>query len=262
MPITFADIFKYHNKNELFLKKYKAASKIAINYNKCDISYSYIMLKLFNKIDEASFKMLLNNKNFDFLSDPQFEWNDRISCNHVPMFFCNAYYQNKFNLTIGDYDDTIITDYLHMCIVMKKKINLKYSYLRLCNEHDALAVEFRNKFVKTIKIPKTSKFNILKERLPSSYERITTKKRLIQEGVYQRNCVASYDDKINANRCAVYSYFYKGQRVTFEVAYRNQKYFIIQAMFKGNKPIDVNEILRIDALINQQETAVNSIKGG
>lgn len=52
-------------------------------------------------------------------------------------------------------------------------------------------------------VPKNSRFKDLK--LPSEFEYITTKKRLVKETAVQHHCVWSYTNSINKDRCAIYS---------------------------------------------------------
>ncbi|APU87368.1 putative Cpp50 domain protein (plasmid) [Clostridium botulinum] len=57
----------------------------------------------------------------------------------------------------------------------------------------------------------------LKLKLPKEYKLIKTKKSLIEEAVLNRNCVASYDDKINKGKSVIYTRIYKNKRYTIEI---------------------------------------------
>lgn len=64
--------------------------------------------------------------------------------------------------------------------------------------------------------------------MPDDFEKMTTKKRIVQEGIWQKNCVVSYIADINADRCAIYSFVYDGKRYTVEFRKEDGHYYIRQ----------------------------------
>ena len=57
---------------------------------------------------------------------------------------------------------------------------------------------------------------------------IKSRKRLISEAVVQHNCVWSYADDINRDKCAIYSLVYNEVRYTIEFRYQENKYEAVQ----------------------------------
>jgi len=76
--------------------------------------------------------------------------------------------------------------------------------------------------MKPIKVKENSKFNTLK--LPKKYKRITTTRRLVQEGTWQKHCVTTYDEEINKDKCAIYSLLEDGNRYTIEIRKHRNKF--------------------------------------
>lgn len=140
---------------------------------------------------------------------------------------------NLFPAEYRDYALTmdIVYDYLRMCKLLKKKINLCFlSGKKIKEEHDRLSAEYTYKHTPTIKIPRDTKFKDLDKCLPDSFEKITTKRRIVQEGTQMHHCVASYASLINKDGCAIYSFLYEGKRYTveFRKAANAKRYYIRQ----------------------------------
>lgn len=249
LPLALNDIQTYHSKKEMFINEYKRASQINVNYNKRTLNNSYYLIKISNYVDEKSFKQLMNMKDFSFFEDNQ---------KNMQRNFCIQFYKHKFNISnldedIDDIDNLTITisDYITLVRELKLKVNLTLTEKSIVKEHDYLVRNFQNKQCKKTTVPKDSKFNVVDKFLPKEFERITTKKRLILEGTIQHHCVSIYSELINKDKCAIYSYILKDERVTIEIRKRRNKFYVRQAMKKFNIPVDKEEVQKITDILNK-----------
>lgn len=210
-PIPLDLIWESHTKKQLFEKKDKVILYNSIN--RYSTYSAYLLSKAFKYIDPKEFSKL------KILNDEKIN-----KCNSINSLFYKFYKETLQTNNNDDYnyDNYYIEDYCSMVIKMKKKFNMKMkSIKRLIEEHNKLSLEYKIKFVKTIKIPKDSIFKKLK--LPPKYKLIKTKKALIEEGILNDNCVASYDTKINKGQCAIYTTFYENKRYTIEIKAKKKK---------------------------------------
>ena len=211
-PIKISDAIKYSgNLNMLMQSVYKTAN--FVNWNRCNLIYCYSLMKIRNKITSQSWDYLQNGLN-DLSHDKPFNivryLEERIQKSDMDVYF-------------------IVSDYVAMCRQMKRKINLLYtSESKLRDAHDELAVKYREKYTPVIKIPKGSKFLKLRKILLEEFEWIKTRKRICKEGEVQHNCVASYADDVNKDRCAIYSLVRDGNRYTIEFQKYENRYTINQ----------------------------------
>jgi hypothetical protein len=133
-------------------------------------------------------------------------------------------------LAIPEHDGNtrqMISDYVSMAIDGKERIDLlagKKTYSRL---HDEIMVKNRVKQSKTkLAIPRTE---LSKLKLPSEFVRITTMKALIEEGVRNHNCVASYAQQINKGKCLIYAFDSpNGEHCTLEIGMKSGRFCILQ----------------------------------
>lgn len=236
-PVQFSTIWESKNKKQLIQNKNK---KILYNQiNKHSILYAYLMGAACKYVDENEFQKLW------ILSDE-----DVKGCTSVDQLFAVFYYNKLKNYCeIDDEYKDYIEDYCHMVVKMRKKFNLKMTSInKLIDEHDLLSIIYMSKSVKRIKIPKNSPF--FKLKLPEEYKLIKTKKELVQEAILNKNCVATYDTKINRGKCAIYSIIYLGKRYTIEITYVNNRgrysFHINQLYGKKNSiaPKELHEELR------------------
>ena len=120
--------------------------------------------------------------------------------------FLNEKETDELELTNYAY---VISDYVSMCRQTKSKVKIDiHSVGQLQNLHDDRTFNKRNyrKATKEVKVPKNSVFLPLREILPSEFEWITTRKRLILETELQHHCVWSYASMITADKSAIYSF--------------------------------------------------------
>lgn len=117
------------------------------------------------------------------------------------------------------------------------KASLRYKSMRRINEeHDKLILQSRIKDICFKKVKDNSQFKHLNELLPDEFEWIKTGKRLAQEAIEQKHCVASYDWKIARDKCAIYSFIYKdNKRYTVEFIKRKNEYALNQVFGKFNE---------------------------
>lgn len=227
-PITLKEINSHHNLDELMKHKYKHAD--FVNWNKCNIAWGYLLMKLFPQVTTESRNMLLNMK-YDYLSDDPMDKNvqsfmydfilDRLDPSSYPVV--NGKKINREHMFI------IVCDYVRSCKTTKRKVNLCFtSGKKLAEAHDDMQVIIRSKYTPKIKIKSNSKFNNLRKLLPDDFEQIKTKRRIVEEGVKMHHCVASYASLVNSDTCAIYSLVYEDKRYTIEFRSNKKKYVIRQ----------------------------------
>lgn len=196
LSASFNEIAEYHNWKEFFKKKYKDAAVVPINFNKYSPDLSYILIKAYRKVNEISRPNLVQMRIPNYICSVS---NEKLA---IKIFLSEVIYnQIKTN------SKTLVKDYIDMCIMCKEKINIRFrSKKKLQEAHDKISQKYYAKHTPLVKIPKNSKFKELRKILPSEFEYIKTRKRLIEETAIQHHCVWSYADKINRDNCAIYSY--------------------------------------------------------
>lgn len=241
LPIKINDIVKCHNKREL-IKLYLKNENIPKIINKFSLLKGYLLIKGSRYIEENEFQKLYILKDLEFI-----QWHMSIKESVIGLL--TLYYEKILGVKDDEYYEDkvyIITDYIRMKLMSDDKIlNLKIkSYRRLLEEHDKLAIKLRYKETKTIKIPKDSKFKNLK--LSNDFEEIKTRKRIIEESVKQNNCVWSYAEDINKDKCRIYSTMYKGKRYTLEIRKRKNKFILVQlrGVCNSSAPIELHEKIK------------------
>lgn len=96
-------------------------------------------------------------------------------------------------------------------------------------------------------------FNYLKKEL-NDVEMIENEKRLLLEGILQKNCTYSYFETIDYGKCALFSIEEDGKRYTFEIiADENNKLCLNQCRKSCNKTDEETEKLseRINAIVDE-----------
>lgn len=128
-----------------------------------------------------------------------------------------------------------ILDAVTASIAIRRKISIStMSARRIMEWHDEVNNIRKTRDYDTVKIPKNSRYKKLK--MPDSCVRLTTRRQFIEEGEFQHNCVASYIDNVNEDKCSIWSMRKSdGSRNTIEIRIRksmeNPKgYFYIQQM--------------------------------
>lgn len=209
IPIRLELLWNGYSKQEILQKQCNLSLPKSIN--KYTLKTGYLVVKSFKYVKENEWQKLLHI--------PGEEYGP---CDNINGIFY-VYYHKIFNFNSdSDELENILNDYITMTIKMKKTFNMKMtSVARLIDEHNKLAIAYRCKYTKNITIPKNSIFNKLK--LPKEWQRIKTKQALVEESILNNNCVASYDDKINRDKCAIFTRMYEGKRYTIEIIYKKYK---------------------------------------
>ena len=234
--IKVNDIWKCNTKLEL-LNLYFKNAKIPKSFNKLRLQTGYMILKVNKYVNEKEIQKL-------YILDDKIDFEYKVSMKEQIVKFLALYYKTVLNYSEDDI--FYICDYVRMAIYYSKskKVNLKIkSIKRIYEEHDKITKEMYEKETPTIKIKKDSKFKNLK--LSEEFEKITTKKRLIQETRQQKHCVWSYGKEINNDNCMIYSTIFNRKRYTLEIRKKRNKYILAQIQgFKNSEaPQDLINIV-------------------
>lgn len=295
IPLSVNECIMYHNRAELIKAKYKTASNINIDWNKRNLNLSYLYIKSLPYIDDKGKEKLKQIKDIDFniIKKSRHSYKSK-----VKDFLSYVIYKNiQDNLIVNTEDEIakelsilpdviddekeslaiyeenlneteyLCYDYVNMLMFNtarknreKIKLNIK-SINEIRNKHDNVTTYTNiNKETHSVKIKKDSVFNELRNILPSTFEWIKTRKRLILETKIQHHCVWSYADKITNDNCAIYSYVDKDgsksidgtpKRYTIEFGFNKNtcQYYVIQTQGRydsvnaSNMEKYINEIL-------------------
>lgn len=229
-PITLNDLLKYHNRRE-YLARYGADNYKQVNWNKVNIHKAYYILKSLRYVIFEDENRLISYAYSDFT--PTRFYGGRIK-NQIAAFLCDLIYYRLCNdkaFIVDVYEgiettlypeevqeeveDTkprikrLIEDTLTMKFTAKEKMKISIrSYSELQNIHDKISqkIDYEEK-TGSVNVSSSSVFNELNKILPSNFEWIKTRKRLIDETRIQHHCVWSYAHKISSDKCAIYSYY-------------------------------------------------------
>lgn len=295
IPLSVNECIMYHNRAELIKAKYKTASNINIDWNKRNLNLSYLYIKSLPYIDDKGKEKLKQIKDIDFniIKKSRHSYKSK-----VKDFLSYVIYKNiQDNLIVNTEDEIakelsilpdviddekeslaiyeenldeteyLCYDYVNMLMFNtarknreKIKLNIK-SINEIRNKHDNVTTYTNiDKETHSVKIKKDSIFNELRNILPSTFEWIKTRKRLILETKIQHHCVWSYADKITNDNCAIYSYVDKDgsksidgtpKRYTIEFGFNKNtcQYYVIQTQGRydsvnaSNMEKYINEIL-------------------
>lgn len=274
IPLSVNECIMYHNRAELIKAKYKTASNINIDWNKRNLNLSYLYIKSLPYIDDKGKEILKQIKDIDFniIKNSRHNYKGK-----VKDFLSYVIYKNiQDNLVVDkeneitkelsilpdviddekeslaiyeenlDETEYLCYDYVNMLMFNtarknreKIKLNIK-SVNEIRNKHDNVTTYTNiDRETHPVKIKKDSVFNELRNILPSNFEWIKTRKRLILETKIQHHCVWSYADKITNDNCAIYSYVDKDgsksidgipKRYTIEFGFNENtcQYYVIQ----------------------------------
>lgn len=251
VPIKLELLWDSHSKHELLEKQSKSILPKSIN--RYSVKTGYLLAKSFKYVDDDERQKLLQIQKEEL--DSSYSINNIFFSYYKKLLRCddNDYYDDDDYLEVK----SLIEDYINMVIKLKRQFNLKMkSISRLIDEHNKLAIIYRSKYVKKIVIPKDSIFNKL--NLPEEFQRIKTKKALIEESIINENCVASYDDRINRDRCAIFTRTYKNKKYTIEIIQKKQKgkyKFYVNQIYGRKNSIAPEELQReLDCLIEKENS--------
>ena len=254
-PVRVKDALKTKNKNHMMTTAYAHADFINWNNPENDMYLNYLAMRTFSWINDNSRSVLL-----DYVKNCSKSDKEKYSGLQSRSQLLVDVLWSRVKRDDGQYWETgcrdgkvyfadesqakiVINDYVRMSRILHKKVNLKFTSAKKIKEtHDDLMVRVKNKHTPKITIPKNSKFKELRKILPKEFEWITTKQRIIKEGIDMHHCVATYADSVNKDQCAIYSFLYFDQnRYTIEFRKRKGEYYIEQIQSRCDRgcPKDV-----------------------
>jgi hypothetical protein len=122
--------------------------------------------------------------------------------NHNKLFLTNIE-----NLKRDFINNEFFEDSVRLAGILDKKINCSWSVRRLKEEHDKWSKEHRE-ITYRINTRRTVPLNVHKNFVEFGkiygYELLDTNVKLIDEGIKQNHCVASYINKVNNGWCGIY----------------------------------------------------------
>ncbi|MBZ7978526.1 MULTISPECIES: PcfJ domain-containing protein [unclassified Campylobacter] len=234
------------NKQELLKLKYpnKNIPKVV---NKIDLAKSKALFNLEKYLSATHYKRVWHNVlklNYDDYGNYSKE---RILSNY--MFKFNDF-KIDLNYSLDDFR-ILLSDYIKLSISLKRPINLDItSVKRLKSLHDDLVVEYDYKIAKKNKMVIKKDNPFLKLKLPDNFKMIKTNFDLIQEGRRNKNCVASYIDKINSEKCGIFTLDYKYKHYTIEIIKYRNKYYINQIKTFANEEASKEVVEYVKAYLN------------
>ena len=240
IPIMFNDLFQYNNKADLLKGNYRDASDL-INYNRLNINLSYMIIKTKKFVTKDSIGSLQNIRDISLVKDNFVPFVSGKKIKYPVAKFIANYFKRK-----GYKHENEILDYFKWCTEDHRCINLNHSEARLMDEHDHYLVnaDFKEIYNKTenIKLPAKSKFNIIYKYMPKEFERIKTRKRISSEAAVQSNCVWTYANDINKDRCCILSFYDEdalyddeSRRYTIEIQRRKTGFCAVQVKSSHNR---------------------------
>ncbi len=263
MPLQFRELKGMTGIRNLCETKY--IRDIPVNWNKGDFDINYLTYKSYLYIVVEDRNILLNECRH--MSDPAsvsafHKFVDSYSLRNVryvilfPLYIIyqkldrKSFWKDADGNMVSEHDVLVsVIDYLHLLLELKRKIPLRFrSAKKLKAAHDEASVAYAEKTdgIPLIKIPKNSKFDMLRKILPESFEWITTRKRIILEGRNMHHCVTSYANKVNKDLCAIYSFVYPETEKRYTVEFVQRKdgtYYMnqIQSMCDRGAPDEVKQ---------------------
>lgn len=128
----------------------------------------------------------------------------------------------------------LLQDVVKLCDILNEKFKISWSTKRLTQFHDDLVERFnllKMSYLENRELVISPKHLKLAELQNSKIELITQSKRLLEEGINLSHCVGSYQSKIDAGLCAIYSILWNDERFTIEMNELN----ILQCRGANNK---------------------------
>ena len=174
-----------------------------------DYSYQFLGHVLYKKILNSEIKMISNKRLEEIKEKYRSELAEELHTEVLSDEYEKWLVERVESELPGDNIKTTVSDYISMCRQSKIKVCLDVRSVRkLGILHDRIATnpnDYR-KNTGEVKVPKKSRFNLLRDILPAEFEWIKTRKRLILETELQHHCVWSYAESITKDICAIYSF--------------------------------------------------------
>lgn len=247
LPIAFESLENCFNKKQLL--EYHLNSKLEKNVNKYPLAYFYYVFKLKKYLDEKDITKLLNlnnEKKEEILSYLDSKSNSK-ETDRLKYFLFKYCFIN-----FEEFKETgIFIDYFNFHKKLKRKINLNFKSIKgFFKKHDELFLEVMKKQRKTKMIIKKEN-PFLQLKLPKKYHMIDTYPKLLLEGNRNKNCVATYLNDINNERCIIYNAVHNNKHFTLEILRtKNNEFYLkqIKGFVNSEAPNDlvyeINELLK------------------
>lgn len=245
-PFKFSSLENFINKKELFVKKYPKENFLNAT-NKSTLSASYLVLKTKKHIPQSHYQEIIN---FILRTSP------KISTNHQASLLVGKILKSYLCFKIQSDEKSknqIIYDYVNMALEQGENVNLKIkSFKRIKAEHDRLMLNIELERAPEVRLNKDNPF--LRLKLPSDIKMLTTKQEMVEEGVINHNCVASYIENVNANRCFICSLRRDNERYTIEIRRSKNKFCLAQIKGFSNSeaPSEIIEYVNSAILANNK----------
>jgi hypothetical protein len=261
-PIKISDVFKYHNKHDYLCAKFKKMF-VPKSVNKASIEAGFYTLKAAKMLSENMRAKLISTMlgevfPFDKYTDETLRVSEIFKKYYRVMLMDDDFVFHSKPREINTFMK-IIDDYVGFLFSYKITPPLTIKTRRgLIKRHDELAKRNRQEQAANLCVPKKSVFNKLK--LPPEYERIKDGERLIREGEMNNNCVASYSEYINKDKCAIYSLVADGKRYTIEICRNQHNDFYISQMSGYSNSASPDEVYdRLEELIKEQNNLLRPV---
>ena len=292
IPVTINSILETepHNKKQLFEQHYRLGFPLPKSVNGMSLAEAYCKIKLCKKITPGERQKIWTHvfaeyntyrkdidvhlmvKYYDFLLLPYRAKKAAAQTAYEKTVFedaelfdeaesekrkRSALYELEEAQEELDTKENLLHDYLRMSGKTDTYYRLSIKSIRkIWEHHDTLIPRYLAKVCRgRLAIPKESPFSDV--YLPEPYEKITTKKRLCEEGIRNRNCVASYISLINEGKCVIFSILWKEKRYTIEIRVKRKKFYLAQLEGYGNMvkvPLELKEKVKADIQrLNEQK---------
>lgn len=234
LSMTVHDAFVYESWKEYFLSHYHKAESLPLRISEHHPDYIYLMIKVVGRIREADRTRLYQMKKQEeervvlkfFHTVVQRESYPGSSAKRLSDQFLRFLMMESLpkKEDIGRQREEL-SHYLKLAKMTKEKVSISFRSMQtLQTEIRRMSLKMQSKDIPTIRIPRSSVFKGLRKLLPCSFERIETRKRIIEESLSLRNDAMFYAELINQDQCAVYSYALNRKRYTVIFAAANDGY--------------------------------------
>lgn len=256
VPIDFPMLELAKNKKHLL--EIKTKSKLTPVYNKISLNHAYSVFKAKKWVENNEINKLLTTDslahNIKGLTEKY-----RIQEFFISYFWETLKYKKDYYGNDVEFWDFrfIASDYINFKINAKEKINLKTkSFQRLLELHDEV-IPKKEITSKRLIIKETNPF--LKLKLPSKFIRIESTEQLYEEGQLNKNCVYSYLDLINQEKCIIYTTNWRRKKYTIEITMEDKIFQLKQISGYCNSvaPQDLKD--RINKLLDNQNPKKQNI---
>jgi hypothetical protein len=256
LPMTVQDSLVCGSWKEYFLSHYHKAGSLPLRISEHYPDYIYLLIKVVSRIREADRTRLYQMKKQEeervvlkfFHTVVQRESYPGSSAKRLSDQFLRFLMMESLPAKedIGRQREEL-SHYLKLAKTTKEKVSISFRSMQtLQTEIRRMSLKVQSKDIPTIRIPRNSVFKGLRKLLPRSFERIQTRKRIIEESLSLRNDAMFYAELMNKDRCAVYSYVLQRKRYTFVFSKTNEGYelSLAEGMDQGLCPISILQYIK------------------